>query len=360
MTTTQLRLIEWTCPRCGLTIKVRRLPVHCACGYVGSHNGNGDLQVDIWQRQARLRVCEKCDQYMPGKSHRCKLLSLGCRSTFRDELNSRAGLCPQKKWPVIDKPLDRPLFQQFYKRPSITRTNMLYHVCPIASNNVWRLNIQQMRRRLYVFTGRKIVAVARDDGLLPVEDVRREFNDDSIQYITVPNDRELREVASFLPLLEMVESTNPVEATFYAHTKGNSTKDDALGAEMWRNAMYHHLLDHANVCLDLLLSHPCVGTHKMAWEPGTYGPFPGGENRPSLWGCEWMFAGTFFWFRNSDVFGRPDWQNVPQDRYGAEAWLGKMFEMKQGATVFQPWSASEYPTPSPYDPKLYKWPIRDW
>lgn len=356
MTTTQVRLIEWTCPRCGLTIKVRRLPVHCACGYVGAHSGNKDLQVDIWQRQARLRVCEQCDQFMPGRNYRCKALSLGCRNTFRTELNSRAGVCPQKKWPIIDRPLDRPLVQQFYKRQSITRTNMLYHVCPIASNNVWRLNIQQMRRRLHVFTGSKIVAVARDDGLLPLDEVRREFNDDSIQYVTVPNDRELREVASFLPLLEMVESTNPVEATFYAHTKGNSTKDDALGAEMWRNAMYHHLLDHANVCLDLLMTHPCVGTHKMVWPPDGKSPFPSGIHNAK----KWMYAGTFFWFRNRDVFNQSDWRNVPRDRYGAEAWLGNLFETDSAATVFQPWPAAEYPIASPYDPKLYKWPIRDW
>jgi len=171
----------------------------------------------------------------------------------------------------------------------------------------------------------------------------------------IPNDCQLRETATFLPLLEAIADTDPWTATFYAHTKGNSTRANALGAEYWRNSMYHHLLDQAQVCRDLLLSHPCVGTHKMLWPDAKYTPFP---SKISNANC-WMFAGTFFWIRNRDVFSRDDWRDVRVDRYGAEAWLGQMFARDQAATVFQPWPASEYPTPNPYDPKLYLWPRRD-
>jgi hypothetical protein len=33
-----------------------------------------------------------------------------------------------------------------------------------------------------------------------------------------------------------------------------------------------------------------------------------------------MFCGTFYWFRHDATFGNPHWTNIPDDRYGAEAW----------------------------------------
>jgi hypothetical protein len=69
---------------------------------------------------------------------------------------------------------------------------------------------------------------------------------------------------------------------------------------------------------------------------------------------QWMFAGTFFWFRHDAVFGKPNWWRIPRDRYGAESWLSGLFDVHEAATVFQPWPASEYPPPSPYDPRLYQ------
>ncbi|MHB8953575.1 MAG: hypothetical protein ACYC4U_11445 [Pirellulaceae bacterium] len=237
--------------------------------------------------------------------------------------------------------------------PSVCRLNLIYHVCPLKSNDVWRANVRQLVRRLRIFSGRKVVAVAVGEKLHSLDVVRKEFGDPAIEYLEIPNDKELREVATFLPLLQAVESTDPEEASWYGHTKGNSTRDNALGAEMWRNAMYHHLLDGVNVCRDLLLTHPCVGTHKIQTPKGV------SIYSSGLLHGQWMFAGTFFWFRHNTVFGHPDWRKVPQDRYGAEAWLSGLFPARQAATVFQPWPVSEYPVPSSYDPRLYLWPIRD-
>jgi len=243
-----------------------------------------------------------------------------------------------------------------YFWPSIQRLNLIYHVCPLRKNEVWRRNVRQLRQRLRIFNGRKIVAVVLGDDMEPCSSVRDEFGHDGhdIELLQLPNDPELRETATFLQLLEEVVSLDEAEATFYAHTKGNSTRDNALGAEYWRNAMYHHLLDHVNVCRDLLLRHPCVGTHKIVWPSTMRSPFP---NRLSV--GNWMFAGTFFWFRHDAVFGHPNWHEVPHDRYGAEAWLSTLFEPDEAATVFQPWPASEYPMPSPYNPGLYCEPRRD-
>ena len=249
----------------------------------------------------------------------------------------------------------RPRIRAITMWPSVRRLNLLYHVCPLKKNDVWRANVRQIVRRLNIFNGRKVIAVVRGNGLHGLDVVRHTMGDDTVEYLELPNDEQLRETATFRQLLESIESTDPEEASFYGHTKGNSTRDNALGAELWRNAMYHQLLDGVNVCRDLLATHPCVGTHKMQWANDEDVPYPTLVSNAH----RWMFAGTFFWFRHVDVFSHREWPDVKQDRYGAEAWLGQMFRPEHGATVFQPWPVSEYPPPSPYDPRLYLWPIRD-
>lgn len=232
--------------------------------------------------------------------------------------------------------------------PSVHKLNLAYHVCPMKANDIWRQNIAQLKRRMHVFTGRRVVAVVHGPGLESIDRVRRELNDERVEYLELPNDPELRETATFPPMLHQLVSLDESEATFYAHTKGTSTDGDSRAVECWRNAMYHHLLDHIHVCRDLMLTHPCVGTHKTIWPPTMRPPFPTGLNVG-----DWMYCGAFFWFRHDAVFGHPQWDDVPMDRYGAEAWLSTLFDANEAATVSQPWPVNEYPMPSPYKLSLY-------
>lgn len=340
----------WTCPLCGIVIRLSQPggTIRCACGHVENLNGP-EAKISEPSSQAerrhRLQACKHCDKQFG--SHRCSLIDLGCRDTFDAVLSAQAGECPLGKWrepsPVV----------RIHVFPSVHILNLLYHVYPSKKNDVWRANVRQVVRRIKVFSGRKVVAVATAPDLHGIDVVRSEFGEQGIEYLEIPNDTQLREVATFLPLLELVASDDPEEASFYAHTKGNATADNALGAEMWRNQAYHSLLDGVNACRDLLQTHAAVGTHKMVWPDGM-SPYPSGLNHGN-----WMLAGTFFWFRHRDVFTHPAWRDIPRDRYGAEAWLSGLFAPERAATMFQPWPVNEYPTPSPYDPALYLWPIRD-
>ena len=339
---------NWDCPSCHRTATVPDVSARivCACGYVRDDMPlrttlTGSVIDEL--RSKRLATCVLCVHY---RDQRCVRIDLGCRRSFFKALDDQHSRCPERKWNGVR-------IQKVYVQPSVRVLNLLYHVCPLRSNDVWRGNVRQLTKRLRIFNGRKVVAVATGDKLHNPQVVRDEFRNATIEYLEVPNDMQLREVASFLPLLESVASDDPEEASFYAHTKGNSTRDNALGAEMWRNEMYHSLLDKVNVCRDLLWSHPCVGTHKMQF-PLESSPYPSGLQHGN-----WLYAGTFFWFRHRDVYSHPQWREIPADRYGAEAWLSGLFDASRAATVFQPWPASEYPTPSPYDPALYLWPIRD-
>lgn len=238
--------------------------------------------------------------------------------------------------------------------------NVIYHVCPLWANDLWQANVRQLCRRMRegVFNGRRVIAIATGEGLWEPCDVENVFGDlgaPPCEFITCPNDRKLREVATFLPLLESIADPDPGQVVFYAHTKGNSTACGVEGATYWRNAMYHHLLDRWQDCMREL-SRPgiaAVGTHKMTWRGRYSTPFP--TRLDPRHG--WIFAGTFFWFRHDRVFADPAWRNVPQDRYGAEGWLGGFMRPEEGVSVYQP--GDEFRRWNPYDPALYPDQIPD-
>lgn len=233
--------------------------------------------------------------------------------------------------------------------------NLIYHLAPLRVNEVWRHNLDQLCQphRWRLFNGRRIIAVATGDKLDPISRVREEFatrNCRDAEFIEVPNDVRLREVASFRTLLERVQSQREREATFYAHSKGNSTTDNAKGAWAWTLAMYRRLLDEPEIIRDLLRTHAFVGACKMTWDRNARSPYPTKLNVGN-----WMLAGTFYWFNHNKVFSRESWSSIPDDRYAAEAWPSIACpDDTEGATVYQPWPVNTLPIGSPYDPTWHQ------
>ena len=250
-----------------------------------------------------------------------------------------------------------PPFVPQYRSPRFERPtvrNLIYHVAPLKSNDLWRANVKQLFKRINVFNGRCVLAIATGEGMHPFDQVKREVDRfPGLEFLPLPGDPILREVASFLPLLLSVANTNANEATFYAHTKGNSTSYGVQGATYWRNAMYHHLLDRADECMEELETHVAAGCMKTVWNTQQQW-YPSGLQHGG-----WMLAGTFFWFRNDAVFGHKAWRNIPMDRYGAEAWLSGMFAPHEAASMYQLWPENEWPSQNHYDPALHPNPIED-
>lgn len=248
------------------------------------------------------------------------------------------------------------------------KRHLIYHVCPLTANDGWLRNLDQLAKRWSVFDGTKTFAIVDGDGLEPIETTLRELNargmeDADTALLFRSNDKRLREVVTFLPLLEVASKLEGY--VFYAHTKGNSTKDGIAGATRWRNSMYHWLLGRADDCCARLAEGArMVGTNKMVWRPMPIGtmhsemqrlprpllrktPFPGGlDNR-----YQWIFAGTFFWFRADAVFESPHWREVPADRYAAEAWPGQMFQHDECHSMWDPFNPRL--AASPYRPEYY-------
>ncbi|HWB13356.1 MAG TPA: hypothetical protein VG826_29290 [Pirellulales bacterium] len=193
----------------------------------------------------------------------------------------------------------------------VTKFNLIYHLYPVDTRSVtrldlvWRWHASQLLDRLHLFSGRRIVAVALDHQTVPLERVAEVFGD-RVELVPFQNDPKLGEVATLVPLLERVESTDPGEASFYAHSKGVSRRGDELAQVLcWADCLYHHLLDFPT---------------PRAWLDvcAMYGVG---------FSCDPLFRypGTFWWFNHARLFGGDRWRRprnvvtADGDRWAAES-----------------------------------------
>ncbi|MDE2101383.1 MAG: glycosyltransferase family 2 protein [Patescibacteria group bacterium] len=177
------------------------------------------------------------------------------------------------------------------KQPrKIATLNLIYHVWPVASNNRWRWNVEQLLKRIGIFNGKKVVAIAEGGGTDPVDEVKVMFAGHDVEFIVKPNSKELREANTFLELLDRVKTDDPTEATFYGHAKG-VTRPTMLAEAMWADAMYHACLDNPQRVKDALAEKGMYGLSFEFEQP-------------------YIFPGTFWWFHNASLFAKTNWRTL--------------------------------------------------
>jgi hypothetical protein len=220
--------------------------------------------------------------------------------------------CPDYK-PVATEPITM-----------LPTRNLLMHLCPFASAGpIWRRNVQQLKHRWHLFTGKKIVAIGTGRGMDSPAAVREAFADDSVQYLEFANNPRLREVVSFLPLFDGVASTDPSEATFYCQAKGVTRPlNPGVSVHYWTDLLYECNLDYWPLVEDLLQRHPLAGCFKKVGRG-----FQGSKS-------SWHYSGSFMWLRNSAVFARPDWRRIDQHWWGIESWPGIHFSPAEAGCLF--------------------------
>lgn len=334
--------MSWTCLKCGLKLNTTvKYPVRCSCGYVDTSGQKKKPIVSIrtptspWEKEYRLKICQKCKHF---NNQRCVYIDLGCSRTFNNVLMNPRKSCPKDKWEKCPSP---------FKTPIKTR-HCIYHIYAKSGDQIWLRNVERLRENSHIFNGRKIVAIAHDTNTVNNEIVKAELP--GFEFLEMENDPKLREVKTFPKLLQKVSKyTQPGNAVFYAHTKGNTTTASRVGATIWRNVMYQELLENYENCMEQLKYYIAVGIHKMTWPDDHPGPFPTKLD----FGNRWMFAGTFFWFRADAIF-LANWRTVAEDQYGAEAWISGSLKPHEGKSVYQVWDENCYPDISPYSPLAYK------
>jgi len=113
--------------------------------------------------------------------------------------------------------------------------------------------------------------------------------------IMVPGGQRGTENVCFHRMLEMIQSNDPDEVSFFAHAKGTSLEavqqHDVGELSYWVESMYRNNLSDPEKVDEALRAHPCAGTLKYTI-----------QNDDS-----WCYAGNFFWFNHGSLF-TPGWK----------------------------------------------------
>lgn len=181
-----------------------------------------------------------------------------------------------------------------------------------------------MMDRLHYFD-RVIVGVAEEPGGVPAAVISHHLRQHkNIEFVIAQNNPRKGELTTMPTMLEMVESTNPDELTFYAHAKGVSHTGAKLRAvQSWTRAMWE-LNFHTDYVRSLLSNRACVGAFQR-----------GGDDDPGFVGNDygWHYSGNFWWVRHSELF-KLEWRKpLKGRRHAAENFLGSMFPMMAAGCV---------------------------
>lgn len=192
------------------------------------------------------------------------------------------------------------------------RRNLLYHVWPVKDSN-WRWNLEQLRQRLDVFNGRRIIGIVFDERSEPPEAVMSFLEGHGCEFVVRRNE-SAGEALTFPRMLEMVSSQNPDEITFYGHAKGVKYGPHVSPEiRQWAEVQYRTALDDWPTVWQQMQRYALTGPLRML-----------GRFRSHQLLSDWHYTGTFFWLRHAHVFSRPALE-VPQFYGGVEVWPGLHF-----------------------------------
>lgn len=215
---------------------------------------------------------------------------------------------------------------------------LLYHLTP-AVNSSFFWNIGKLLEQIHIFdkifiavaVGESIDTIDGTVPLMPLEYVRSLFQHiPNVTFGQFNNDPSYRESVSFEWLMKQAAQwQEPGVTTWYAHTKG-LTRGSNLAPRLWTEAMYEHLFSPAWLpkVEKYLVMYPIVGCFKRYRISALHWPdFPKES--------QWHLSGTFFCFRNADMFARP-WLEHAQKlgRYQVEAFPSFVFSSAECGCVF--------------------------
>lgn len=278
--------------------------------------GDGMQTASETELANRQSICGGCPLNESGTCNGC-----GCIVSLK--VQGRLSECPASKWfPELHQ--SRPIVDPI--------RNLIMHILPVAGNDNWKWNLDQVATRQHLFDGKRVLAIASETAektggkilttVTPDEVIEysKSIGLDWTHIQAFKNNSRLREVATFPWLLEQVESTNSNEVTFACHAKGVTHSADSITMR-WAEKQYHVCLDDwQTVCRAL-------GQYSMAGSFRRFGQFTTpGNNR-------WHYSGTNYWFRHDDVFTR-DWRKLDKQFFGTESWPAHLFKAGEVACLF--------------------------
>lgn len=207
------------------------------------------------------------------------------------------------------------------------KRNLIYYICPISSNNDWKMNIDFLKKYIDVFNHKKIITVSSGGNMTDFQDVVDYFDDKNATFIKIQNDQKLGEVIPFMEMMKKIKSFDKDEITFYAHTKGvspryhNNNQKKLNNKRIWRNFLYHFNLNDVERVDEVLKNHTSCGCIKRNFKLGDTN-------------AKWFYAGNFFWFNNEKIFSNPNWNVIRLNRMGVEGYMGEKYISSTGCGLF--------------------------
>lgn len=281
-------------------------------GAVVQHVAAGLPTVSDAEHRRRLDICQTCPNFNGSNCSLC-----GCNMERKAWWAEQR--CPIGKWNTLDDGWTR---------------HLIYHVWPVRGNGIWQLNLDQLRSRLSLFNGKRVIAIVTDSRTDTAESVQDFMAGERIDHwIIKRNEPNLREVVTWLDCWSEVLTTEPNHATFTAHAKGvRHPVNRGVSIHDWTYMLYVSSLDYWPLVAETLGKYPVAGSCKKVGHG-----FGGSQS-------SWHYSGTFFWARNADVFSR-GWRFVDPVWWGTESWVGVHFRPDEAGCLFH---SGEVPTLNMY------------
>jgi len=198
--------------------------------------------------------------------------------------------------------------------------HMTYFVCPLGQ--VWQWNLRELRKRISLFNGRRLVFAVEGGGLAPRNVVEHELEGCGVEWIWAANDPALKEYVGFPHLMRSLSQyASEADVTWYGHAKGVSSEGWGSGVRRWTSSMYSALLDYWPEVQRQLQSHAAVGVWKkrQGWFPAN--------------GSTWHYMGSHRWIRNRDLYARR-WDEYIVDWCCPEAHVGGVLRWEEAACLY--------------------------
>lgn len=205
--------------------------------------------------------------------------------------------------------------------------HLLYHIYPQKADGgkIWRRNVEELRKRMPLFNGRRVIGVALGPETDTMETVKAAFAGSNCKFIEKRNSRDMREATTLLALYESVaDCVGPEHVTLHGHAKGITSEAWGKGVRRWVDALYETCLDYWPYVRSLLQTHPIAGPFKRQWSNWRVGNFTSKST--------WHYSGSWRWFRNNDLFVR-NWRYVEPFWCGSESHPSMVFRDDEAANI---------------------------
>lgn len=204
---------------------------------------------------------------------------------------------------------------------AMPRRNIIYHIWPVRGS-MWRWNLDQLKNRLDLFNGHRIIGIVQDERTEPPERVQEYLEGHGCEFLVGENDIR-GEAISFPLMMQKVASDDPDELTFYGHAKGVKYEPNVPApVRRWSEVQYRVALDDWMTVAQQLQRFAMTGPFRML-----------GRFRAHRYLADWHYSGTYFWMRHAHIFSRA-YLEVPQFYGGVETWPGIMFSKEETGCLF--------------------------